>query len=550
MDVTHKRSYLLGFTALYWLSALLGWWVAYEPLSAQIRLLLLSVGAATVVVSGVLNRYQRLRLAPIAAGSATIIASAFAAYYLLRQQFAHDAMAGIIGSTLAVLFPLGLGAVVWAHHAKRRAMTIAFAVLSLLCLVGLIATGERGAWLSLLAGVLVAAAFGLWHRSPALSKQGLVLDWLFWISGSLLLLGYLAFLRVPAVAAWVMGALKLSPQSDLFTRWELWNNSLTLLADYPFTGSGLAAPKMVLATYVYINHVASQPHVHNLYLQAGAEQGWLGLFAIAGMVVMALALALESLQSRNTELLGLRLASLASIVTLAIYGLLDAEIYAYATAPLAFVPIAFTLLVRKSARVHQTAHAAQHHGMARTEQRDTSFGQVAFSTVALAVIFGAVWVNWEGFRAAIFTNLGTVSQTRSELSVYQWPEWGIQDQLRQIEGGVDLNEAERFLRVALVFNPENETSLRRFGQIALARGQFEKAESLLNDALQIAPDRRATRQMLGELLAIRGETEQAVAMWQSVRLLDGQIDGRIWWYEQMGNKKAVDNIRLVQSQLN
>jgi len=122
--------------------------------------------------------------------------------------------------------------------------------------------------------------------------------------------------------------------------------------------------------------------------------------------------------------------------------------------------------------------------------------------------------------------------------------------LRQIEGGVDLNEAERYLRVALVFNPQNETSLRRFGQIALARGQFEKAESLLNDALRVAPNRRATRQMLGELLAIRGETEQAVAMWQSVRLLDGQIDGRIWWYEQMGNKKAVDNIRLVQSQLN
>jgi hypothetical protein len=69
------------------------------------------------------------------------------------------------------------------------------------------------------------------------------------------------------------------------SRIALWRDSLPLIQDYFFTGSGLGATAMIYATYAYLLHVPYLYHAHNLYVQIALEQGvpallaWLGLMA-------------------------------------------------------------------------------------------------------------------------------------------------------------------------------------------------------------------------------------------------------------------------------
>ena len=77
-------------------------------------------------------------------------------------------------------------------------------------------------------------------------------------------------------------------------------------------------------------------------------------------------------------------------------------------------------------------------------------------------------------RAVIQANLGTLAQTRAELSVYQWPAWPIQDALRR-SPEVSLEPAIARYAAALALDPRNVAANRRLGQIELSKGQYDAA---------------------------------------------------------------------------
>ena len=61
---------------------------------------------------------------------------------------------------------------------------------------------------------------------------------------------------------------------------------------------------------------------------------------------------------------------------------------------------------------------------------------------------------------------------------------------------------------------------------------------MLTQALESAPTRHATRLLLGEFYAISGRTSEAAELWNSIELIDGQIEGRLWWYQQRADPKG------------
>ena len=204
--------------------------------------------------------------------------------------------------------------------------------------------------LALVVGSVVAGMLAWVSSQTSVNVQSLFRNTIGLI-GSLFViaLGFYLWLITSAQSLdWLVMTAGLDRNSEVVQRLTHWQNVLSLIADYPFTGAGLTSTEMALATYVYINHVPSQPNAHNLYLQIAAEQGWLGTVTWGAALILALLLAIESMRSSTSELRWLRIATLASLVTLIIYGLFDGEVYAYRSAPLIFVPIALAQCLRTS----------------------------------------------------------------------------------------------------------------------------------------------------------------------------------------------------------
>jgi tetratricopeptide (TPR) repeat protein len=222
-----------------------------------------------------------------------------------------------------------------------------------------------------------------------------------------------------------------------------------------------------------------------------------------------------------------RIAALASLGVINIHGFLDDAFYGYGgnAIPLLFVPL--VLIARSSA----IAPAQFPHWITR-----------AFAIVLAAI---AVFVVLLPTTHAMFeANLGALAQTRAELSVYHWPEWGIQDDLRR-SPQIDLAPAIAQYRTALAIDPANVTADRRLGQIELSRGEYDAARHHLETAYAVAPEQRATRQMLGESYAIAGEFEKAVALWKTIDVSENQLAIRQWWYDHIGERERAARLQTA-----
>ena len=154
-------------------------------------------------------------------------------------------------------------------------------------------------------------------------------------------------------------------------------------------------------------------------------------------------------------------------------------------------------------------------------------------TLASALALAAALALLPAARAAFQANLAAVAQARAELSVYDWPEWPIQDALRR-SAEVDLGPAVARFEAALALDPANAAANRRLGQIALSRGDEAAARRHLEAAYAAAPGQQPTRRLLGESYAIAGEIGRAAALWHGLDVSQGQIPLREWWYKHLG----------------
>jgi tetratricopeptide (TPR) repeat protein len=156
--------------------------------------------------------------------------------------------------------------------------------------------------------------------------------------------------------------------------------------------------------------------------------------------------------------------------------------------------------------------------------------QPAFAIWPLALAASAILIVLPSGRALIEVNLGAVSQTRAELSLYEWPRYGLPDVLRRT-GVADLKPALAHYTTALALDPANAAANRRLGQIQISLSDLEAACSYLDQAYATAPIQRATVQLLGECRALRGQAAQAAQLWRTIDVSEGQLVARQWWYD-------------------
>lgn len=490
-------------------SAVIGAFIAYNPPSAWIRFALIALGVVVYLL------FANLPDAPDKRSTLKIVLavlpSIIAVWFVLTNDWSRDTtgklsilhpvlnvlaslrvMPGVpqinpnvIGGAIAALLPLQVKAL----QGSRRADQV---ILIGLSLIGLVLSETRGAWLALL---IVMSMWALWkfaNQRMASQRKARIVWITFVLIGSVI---GLALIIVTPIGLRLIGASGDRP--------NIWRNSLDLVSDYPITGFGLGDFEMTYSTYALLVHVGHTMHAHDLWLNVWLEQGLLGIMALAGLVLNAIWPKPSS---------PWRMAALAALAVMLLHSLADDPFYGAGVAiPLVFIPLG--LLARPNVEVPSSSSRFQ-----------PAF--IVWGPAAIGLVVGLIL---PGGRAIFEANLGTVAQTRAELSVYHWPDTPIQDALRR-SGDVDLTAAIAHYRAALALDPANASANRRLGQIELSRGNYDSACTHLQTAYQVAPQQRATRQLLGECYALNDSADRAVELWRTIDLGQSQLDIRQWWY--------------------
>jgi O-antigen ligase len=420
----------------------------------------------------------------------------------------------VTGGILAALFPLQLAAL---HPVRRSGPRILFALLCLgITAFGLFMSATRGAWLAL---IIVLSGWALWWASGKIARRWPRL----WVQCLRTVLWGAVVVIIVAGAIVMIATMPLRSQSsELGGRLALWRDSLDLALDYPLSGLGLASFEMPYSSYILLVHTGYLTHAHNVLLDIWLGQGLWGLLSFGWLLVVALRTKQSAPRWRH--------AAFAALGVILLHGLVDDAFYGYDGRGVVLLFTPFALLARPGLVPQGVSQQSAPLGTSRIRPLLTPWGSTAILALTASLVLA---VCLPGTRAIVRANLGTLAQTRAELSLYEWPAWPIQDALRR-SPEVDLAPAIAHFEAALALDPANVTANRRLGQIELSRGQYDAAQGHLENALARSPWQRATRQFLGESYAINGQTARAAELWRTVDLSQGQLTGRLWWYEHLG----------------
>jgi len=472
-----------------------------------------------------------------------------------------DLNANLLGAVLAVIWPINLALVATGATDLRKAKSsgepvtsptrscsrpsrqrcgllaalLAFIVLTF----ALIMSGSRGAWIGLGVGGGLASLGSLWRwcKGRLSTWHIAVLAGLAAVAISVGLVWLARSGAAPQVYAGRLGAWAANGLAEIAGLGRIWiySRGLSLVRDYPFTGSGLGSFWMVFSTYALLTHVGFTSHAHNLFLQLATQQGVFGLLSFLWLAAAAMRYARppkssavngESRTGGRQQSTGINQAARWSILVMLVHGLVDAPLVTGRMLPVLFVPFGLAVM---SVPVDNPA------GPRVSDPKPSARRRRWLAGLSLAAGVLVTALLWRGpLLSSLFSNLGTVHQTWAELSLYEWPKWPIQDAVRR---EVDLSRPVAELQRALAHDSANGSANRRLGMIELSLGEYDEALSHLTRALAAEPRSETTRQLLGEALIANGQLRAGRELWSTVENRQGQLDLRASWYGHIGDEQ-------------
>lgn len=439
----------------------------------------------------------------------------------------HRMNPNVAASILAMMLPFAGLVTIQAWQRMRYAgpsesrtgwwrVPVGLALLAL-TLFGLLMTVSRAAWIAVAAGFLLAVVWVTagWLSRAEGARRGWIFVGLLGVGLILLLSIGLAWPRTIAVALTVLPG-----DNTASGRLDLLQKTATLLGDYPLIGAGLGGFQMLYSTYAMLIHVGYVVHSHNLFLDVALEQGLPGLVALISMWSLFAWTAWQALTRSGSRRAASALAAAAlSLLILALHSLADDPLYSGRGVLLLFIPLAFGASLPM-------------------EQPDHHRREFAFAVPLGLLILLGVAAFWRGpLLSLAFSNLGAIHQSQAELSVYRWPEWPIQDEVRRL---VNLDRPLLEFERALSLNPRNGTANRRLGMIELALSRYPAALRHLEAARAAEPRSEATQQLLGEAYLANGRLEEGQELWAGVSNDQRQLDLRVWWYQHIGDAQRAE----------
>ncbi|MFC2171174.1 O-antigen ligase family protein [Acidobacteriota bacterium] len=192
----------------------------------------------------------------------------------------------------------------------RTPATLFWLVCGLLCLTALLCTYSRNAWLGLVAGLVILIGF---KRARYL----IVLP---------LFIIVMVLLSPPSIKSRFSSILDPNDPSNR-DRIHMGQIGLYMIGDYPILGVGPAQVHTLYPEYrrKYTPHALERdnPHLHNNFIQIGAERGILGLLAWLAFIVSFLYDRLKGLKNSSKFERAYRINGIACVSALLVAGLFE-----------------------------------------------------------------------------------------------------------------------------------------------------------------------------------------------------------------------------------
>jgi O-antigen ligase len=432
-------------------------------------------------------------------------------------------VAGVVAVTVPfILYPVSRD---WQSRNRVTSPYYVFVVLGLI-VVGsaLFMTTSRGV---LLAVVCAAGAWFLWRLTVSNGIQ-------YWLKSksvfSIVLLVYLcaviAFLFLgPAQSGSAFSAPSYYGNGS---RSELFERSMYLFLDYPFTGGGLGSFPGLYSEYLLNIPFFNVSNSHDLFMDVFIEQGVFGGLSFLFIYVTCLWVIAEAI-SRTREDQLFRWIVLFCLIVAVVHGMVDNYLYNGSGSMLAL----FLAGLVRSANPKRSPDVSS--------RPETSRGILALSILLLVLVaipsYSQICGMW-------FANLGAVQLAKVELAGFPESGWAGLGIVPKLQG------AESALQVSLQFDPANLTANYRLGLIYMLRRDFESASKHLESARLTAPNHRGIKKSLGYAYLWRGELYQARQILAEFPEASEELDVYYWWWNSQDRADLANHAYTLLRGLN
>ncbi len=431
------------------------------------------------------------------------------------------------GGMMAILVPFQVAILL---RSRRRQPRLAWATAAMLALTGLVMlmAGSHGAFVALGAGL------GAWASWEVVRRQGLrwrvAPDVLYGV-------GALFVLALAGISLFVVADRALNPgggsavissldpnQTYIAHRLRLYDETLVLIRDFPFTGGGLGSFPGLHGQYVLGIPFFFLIYSHHFLLNVALEQGLPGLSPLLLILAGTGWLLWRGPRPAGTDDATAsdriwRWALAASLIAALIHGQVSDVLYGHRGTPLLFFLTGLTVAVTEPWR-----GADRHPGRVWFQSR------LLLTSLAAVLILTATFIR--PLLAAAYGNLGALAMARIELA--GWPRNGWDEEAVSLAMAARLAPSGDLLREARRLNPNQRTANHRLGLIALMRRDFDGAVGFLERAHAVDPDHPGIRKNLGLSYLWAGRLDDSQPFLVPVPQIVGEMDAYAWYWPQQG----------------
>ncbi len=558
--VFHHR-WVDGLLGIFLVTALIGYWAAYDRTAAWMKLDLLAVG---ILLYYAISTQPESNLG-VLAGFWFVFGVGVCLYFLLTLDFGvspakfhiinqiglqwmairpavrwpaiqpTDTAAGI-----AILTSVyGFCFVVPEDKTPRNRLITVFVLAGFgIVLAAILLATSRGALVAVAAAVVLLL---VWLALRRMGSRQEIVDKFFPL-GVLLLFGLTALLLILPLRIFNSGFF--IGENLILNRSELIRNGISILLNFPFIGGGLDSFPGLFSQDILVIPYYSLQNSHNLFVDVSIEQGMIGGLAFLLLYSIGLWKTASLLGRGHSRKMHVFYgAAFTSLLIAMVHGLVDDYLYSGWWAALAFLPAGDGHAGCGNRVCTGTGHGARWFilGADITEFRLVGVrGFFLAGTILVVAIVG-----WNGNRIAAhwFANLGAVKLDKVELAEYPANQWD--------DGGrsSEMQPARMLLVRSLEYDATNWSANYHLGLVEMSERDFDSAAKHLAMAYQQKPWHRGIIKNLGYSYAWLGEMDDACLYLEMIPEAKSELDVYVWWWDTQGRPDLSANAGLLASRL-